>query len=171
MSLIDTASDDEIEEITEILFHPLLISYSGSVKDCLVEMVGEELSEKVKLVIDTVLERLNIYHESLESPIDELVPIQAQRETHLRYMNRLMAESYKEARKNSIVEQIATKFCLLYGSRSIHRFENEFVSQNARQEIPMQKIRHSFEIPVLEYLDPHELNYKLLIFRVEGCDS
>ncbi|WPD25049.1 MAG: hypothetical protein SD837_10895 [Candidatus Electrothrix scaldis] len=171
VSLIDTASDDELEEINEILFHPLLISYSGSVKDYLIKVVGEEPSEKVKLVIDTVLERLNIYHESLESPVDELVPTQVQRETHLRYMNRLMAESYKEARKNSIVEQIATKFCLLYGSRSIHRFENEFVSQNARQEIPMQKMRHSFEIPALEYLDPHELNYKLLIFRAEGCGS
>ncbi|WLE98677.1 MAG: hypothetical protein QTN59_07510 [Candidatus Electrothrix communis] len=171
MSLIDTAPNDEIEEITEILFHPLLISYSGSVKDHLVKTVEEEPSEKVKLVINAVLERLNIYHESLESPIDELVPIQTQRETHLRYMSRLMAESYKAARKDSIFLSFTTTSHLLYGSRAVHCFENEFVGQKARQEIPMQEMSHSFEFPALEYLDPHSLDYKLRTFRIEGCDS
>lgn len=171
VSLIDTASDDEIEEITEILFHPLLISYSGSVKDYLVKIVKEEPSEKVKREISTLLERLDGYHESAELPIDELVPTQAQREIHLRYMNRLMAESYKAARKDSFFLSIATNSCLLYGARAIHCVENELVSQKNRQEIPMQEMRHYIEFPALVYLDPHGLDYKLRTFRVEGCDS
>lgn len=171
VSLIDTASDDELEEINEILFHPLLISYSGSVKDYLVKTVKEEPSEKVKLVIDTVLEQLKNYHESLNSSISELQPTQAQREVFHRYQSRLFAESYKVAQENSIFNLITTKMCILYGTRSIYYIHHGPGDQKSRQEMALAEHSHYFELPFLERIDPHGLDYTLYVFRVEGCDS
>jgi hypothetical protein len=171
VSLIDSALDDEIEEITEILFHPLLISYPGCAKDYLVKTVEEEPSEKVKLVIDTVLEQLKNYHESLNSSISELQPTQAQREVFHRYQSRLFAESYKVAQENSIFNLITTKMCILYGTRSIYYIHHGPGDQKSRQEMALAEHSHYFELPSLERIDPHGLDYTLYVFRVEGCDS
>ncbi|XOF33938.1 MAG: hypothetical protein ACL93V_01155 [Candidatus Electrothrix sp. YB6] len=171
VSLIDTASGDEIEEITDILFHPLLINYSGCVKDYLVKTVEEEPSEKVKLVIDTVLEQLKNYHESLNSSISELQPTQAQREVFHRYQSRLFAESYKVAQENSIFNLITTKMCILYGTRSVYYIHHGPGDQKSRQEMALAEHSHYFELPSLERIDPHGLDYTLYVFRVEGCDS
>ncbi|EDN69741.1 conserved hypothetical protein [Beggiatoa sp. PS] len=168
VSLIDSAPENEVQPIGDVLFNPLLISYSKSVKHYL-EEISEESSDKVKQVITQLFSQLDNYHEGLKSTGDiaELLPTQEQREAYYRYQSRLTNEYYKEAQKNSIVNLIATKSVLLYGNRSIHYIYHGSNNQKTRQEVPLQPISHSVEFPSLEYLEPHGLDYKLRVFRFE----
>lgn len=169
VALIDASSQDETEEITDLLFDPLLISYPGKVKDYL-ESILPDQSPKVQDVLNNSLVRLENYHSGIKSAwnIPELLPSQAQRETHLRLINRQFANSFKEAQKNSIINLICSKSVLLYGRKSINyvHYPN---AQTHRMETPLQSFGHSIEFPSLENIDPHRLEYMLRVFRLEEC--
>jgi hypothetical protein len=169
VSLIDISSDNEIEQITELLFKPLLISYSGKVKRY-IESLLPNPSHKVQTTLTNALTKLDNYHKGLDDSRDilELLPSQAQRETYSRLFNRQMAASMKVAQKDSIFNLIASKSVLLYGRKSINYIQgpNE---KMIRQEMPLQKIEHTIEYPRLEHMDPEGLDFMLRVFRVEGC--
>ncbi|GEM_PF-481674 len=169
VSLIGFCRDDELKEFEELLFNPLLICYSGSVKQYLVNELPK-LREASQQVVTNVLTRLDEYHKGLESAanIPELRPSQLQRATHHRYFSELMADARKEAEKNSIFGQLVTKSILLYGNKSVH-YMSDGKGTSSRQEIPLQQIEHAIEFPSLENLDPHSLDYMMRAFRVEGC--
>lgn len=171
VALINASSKDETDEITDLLFDPLLISYPGKVKNYLDSILPDQ-PPKVQDVLNNSLVRLENYHLGIKSAwnIPELLPSQAQRETHLRLINRQFADSFKEAQKNSIINLICSKSVLLYGLKSINyvHYTND---QTKRMEIPLQSFGHSIEFPSLEYMDPHGLEYMLRVFRIEGCEK
>ncbi|MFK5913110.1 MAG: hypothetical protein QM484_01950 [Woeseiaceae bacterium] len=174
VSLIDSASDGEMKSISEILFNPLLISYSGSVKEYL-QNLPEESSKKVKNIVAQLLADLDDYHEGLQSTrnLKEFEPSVSQREAYYRKNNREMSESYKEVQKGSFLGQMffGKTSVLLYGNSSIHYIYNGPDGEKSRQEIPLQSIKTSFEFPSLQMLAPLELEMKLRNFRLEGCIS
>lgn len=172
ISLVDSASEDEVESIQEIIFNPLLISYSGSVKDYLNE-IDKESSEKVQTTIGHLLKELDSYHDGLRSAkeITELSPTISQREAYQRKWNRLMSDSFKEAPKGFLSEIFGKPSILLYGNSSIHYIHYGANDNKNRQVMPMHSISHSIEFPALEFLDPHGLDYMLRIFKLEGCKS
>ncbi|TGE38617.1 hypothetical protein E4K67_11925 [Desulfosporosinus fructosivorans] len=169
VSLIDASSKDEAEQITDLLFDPLLISYPGKVKQYL-ESILLCQSPKVQSVLNTSLAKLESYHVDLKAAwnIPDLLPSQAQRETHLRLMNRQFTDSFNEAQKSSIVNLICSKSVLLYGRKSINyvHYPN---AQIQRMEVPLHSFGHSIEYPSLNNIDPHGLEYMLRVFRAEGC--
>ncbi len=169
VSLMDSASDDEVQEMAKILFHPLLISYSCCAKEHLAKIVND-YSEKLKQVINILFDRLDSYYDGSNSSIREMLPIQAQRETYSRHLNRSMNDSVGD-RPQGILAQIFKPTFLLYGNRSIHYIYHGTGDQKSRQEMPLAKISHSFELPSLECIDPHSLDYTLCVFRIEGCNS
>ena len=170
VSLLDASSENEIEQITELLFDPLLISYSGKVKQYLDSILPNQ-STNVQGILTNVFAKLDNYHEGLKSArnIPELLPSQSQRETHSRLANRQMAEASKKAEKASILNSICSKSVLLYGRKSIH-YIHGLDDQMHRQEMPLHSFSHSIEHSRLAYMDPHGLDYMLRIFRVEGCE-
>lgn len=173
ISLIDTASDDEAKSIFEILFNPLLISYSGSVKEYL-QNIPDDSSKKVKDVVTQLLSELESYHDGLKSVRDlkELEPSVAQREAYHRKMNREMSETYKQVRKGSFLGDFFGKpVVLLYGNSSIHYIHHGSDGEKTRQEMPLQSISTSIEFPSLQNLAPQDLEMKLRDFRLEGCTS
>lgn len=169
ISLMDSASDDEVQEMVEILFHPLLISYSCCAKEHLAKIVND-YSEKLKQVINILFDRIDSYYDGSNSSIREMLPIQAQRETYSRHLNRSMNDSVGD-RPQGILAQIFKPTLLLYGNNSIHYIYHGKGDQKSRQEMPLAKISHSFELPSLECIDPHSLDYTLRVFRIEGCNS
>jgi hypothetical protein len=170
VSLLDAASENEIEQIAELLFDPLLISYSGKVKQYLDSLLSSQ-STKVQDILTSALEKLKNYHDGLESARDilELLPSQSQRETHFRLANRQMTEARKKAEKNSILNSICSKSVLLYGRKSIH-YIHGLDDQVHRQEMPLHSFSHSIEHSRLAYMDPHGLDYMLRVFSIEGCE-
>ncbi|MCK9395747.1 MAG: hypothetical protein M0Q44_09175 [Methylobacter sp.] len=170
VSLLDASSENEIEQITELLFDPLLISYSGKVKQYLDSLLPNQ-STKVRGILTNALEKLENYHDGLKSARDipELLPSQSQRETHSRLANRQMADARKKAEKTSILNSICSKSVLLYGRKSIH-YIHGLDEQMHRQEMPLHSFSHSIEHSRLAYMDPHGLDYMLRVFRIEGCE-
>jgi len=96
ISIIDSASEDEVLAIGELLFNPLLISYSGDLREYIDE-VSIKSSVKVQKVISELLVKVETYHNDLQSisKIAELRPSQTQRETYYRHHSELMNESFK----------------------------------------------------------------------------
>lgn len=170
ISLIDSCPQNELDEIEELLFHPLLISYPGSVKKYLI-IKGKNGSKKVKALCKRLLKRLDSYHAGLSSTEDlkELKPSEQDRYAYNRHHQRLMNESMKTARQSSLITALGIQeSVLLYGNKSIsyiHTGPNEKV----RQEIPLHQISTSIEFPSLQLLDPHNLDLQLRVYRVEGC--
>ena len=171
ISLIDSAPENEVQPIADIIFYPLLISYSGSIKEYL-EEIKQDSSDKVKQIITTLLAKLEKYHEGLMSTenVVELQPTQVQREAYSRYFAEMYKKHMPLTPKNSILNLIST-IHILYGDRSIHFTKDGDNRTETRHETPFKKISTSLEPPSLEYLDPHKLTHTLHIYRIEGCKS
>lgn len=171
ISLIDSAPDDEVEAIEQLLFNPLLISYSGDLKEY-IDDISTKSSKKIQKVLSDVLIEVENYYEGLESAskIAELRPSQTQREAYYRHHRQLMDETYKNTPKGFFT-QFFKPTILLYGNRSIHYIYHGKSGEKTRQEVPLQSISHSIELPSLEYLNPHGLDEMLRSFRLEGCVS
>tara|TARA_R110002072_G_scaffold301462_1_gene481229 strand:- start:8451 stop:10187 length:1737 start_codon:yes stop_codon:yes gene_type:complete len=170
LSCIELASEDEVDQITEVIFDPLFISYPGSIRDYF-DSIYDDSGSIVQSTIEELRTRLEAYHKGLKATqeIKELLPPEVDRETYTRYQNRLMNDSYKEARKSSIFSMIATESVLLYGRSSIHYVSHG--NKKTRQETPLQMFSHSVEYPSLECLDPHGLDSVIRRLRIEGCRS
>ena len=170
LSLVDTASDEEAQHLEELLFEPLLLSYSGKVKRYLIEQ-KEIGNEKKAQIASKALSRLSSYDEGLKSAweIKELRCPQSQYEIWHQHFNQQVSESYKETRKGSIAE-LFTSVTLLYGNCSIHQVHLGD-GKSKRVESPLQSFEHSTEFPRLDSLDPYGCDFDLRVLRVEGCDK
>lgn len=172
ISMIDECPKNELDEIEEILFEPLLISYPGSVKDYLNVKVKHS-SKKVRALCKRLLSRLDSYHAGLASTqgLKELKPSEQDKYAYNRHHQRLMNESMKSARSSSLLSVLGVQeSVLLYGNKSIS-YIHTGPDQKVRQEIPLRQISTSVEFPSLQVLDPHNLDWHLRVFRVEGCQK
>lgn len=171
LSLVETAPNDEVLLIRELLFYPLLMSYSKGLKEYL-ENFSDEATGNLKQVIQDALGELNDYHEELSSTgtIAALHPVQSNREAYWRYYQRLMDEAHKKAPKGIFTEICATSV-LLYGNSSIHYIHRGDDDAPVRQVVPMASYETSVEFPSLENVNPHSLHNLLLTLKLEECDS
>jgi len=171
ISLIDSAPEDEVQAIGELLFNPLLISYSGDLR-VYIDEISINSSVKIQKVLSELLVNVETYHNDLQSisKIAELHPSQTQRETYYRHHSELMNESFKNTPKG-LLSQLFKPTFLLYGNRSIHYIHHGQNGEKTRQEVPLQSISHSIELPSLDYLNPHGLDEMLRSFKLEGCTS
>jgi len=168
ISLIQHSTEDETtQQLSNLLFDPLLINYPGKVKDYLCQQAEREL-EKVKLAAEVTLKTFDDYLNDLKSTGEtpELHPSQAQRDAHRRHFSRLMSESMKKAEKESVFSSFVSKSVLLYGRKSINYVYGRD-GQSNRMEMPLQIHDTEMEFPRYEIIDPFGLDYMLRIFRAE----
>lgn len=168
ISLIDQANDDNtVHRLGSLLFDPLLLNFSGSLRDFLVSRVAKE-SGQTQNAIQGALDAFDAYLQNLKSigVVPEMHPSQKQREAHARYLHQLMSDSYKEAMKGSIINLLCSKSVILYGNKSINYIQ-EPSGQSRRMEIAMSSHGTEIEVPRQEHIDPFGLDYMLRIFRAE----
>lgn len=167
-SLIDSCPEEQFEPILEISFHPLLISYPGSVKAYL-DSTLKTATGKILKFCTSLLKKLERYHKGLEASIDvkELKPSEENRFIYNQYQQKMMQKSMKQAEEGSFFLSMVKKSVVLYGRKSINYIHNG--NKKIRTEMPFQTISTSFEYPSLEMLDPHNLNFQMMQFRLEGC--
>ncbi|CAC9612485.1 hypothetical protein [uncultured Gammaproteobacteria bacterium] len=168
ISIIEILDKDNIMTVEDLLFDPFLISYSGSIKDYLKSI--EKPKNKTKKVISNLLQRLENYHNDLDSAwnIKDLKPSQEQRESYFRLHNQQISDAMQESKKDSVFLSLVNEFTVLYGRRSV--FYHPELGENPkdiRQEMNFQKIEHSVEYPILDFIDPHGLGYMLWVFKSE----
>lgn len=171
-SLVFDAPDDELKDIQQLIFHPLCVSYPGSIRDHL-ETMSESKEERVKQIASDVLSEFEKYQASVKAAlkINELSPSEQDRHTYWRYHNKLMSESMKKARSKSLFTSLfaENESVLLYGNKSIHYIHHG--EQKTRQEVPLSEISTSFELASMHNLDPHGLENMIWQFKAEGCTS
>lgn len=172
ISLMGNTTDDEVlKELGVLLFDPLLLNFTGKVREYVVQRSGLE-SVKVKATIDQALKAIDNYLEDLRSVgnLAALHPGEKQREAHHRHLSRLMAESWKVAQAQSVFLNLVSKSVLLYGRKSIS-YVCGSDGQSRRMEIPLQSHGTEMEFPRMHYLDPFGLDYMLRIFRNERFNA
>ena len=168
ISLMRLAPNDEVlYELGELLLNPLLMNYTGSMREYVANQAGRE-SGKVKETIDKALASIEKYLEDLRSvsSLPALHPSQSQRESYRRHMAETMAESMRAAEKKSVFSGLFTRNTLLYGHKSIsYIYAGD--RQPKRMEMPLTSHSVSMEIPRMDHLDPYGVDYMLRVFRVE----
>lgn len=171
VSVLEICSEHDREEIKEIIFNPLLISYPGMLKGYL-ESISESISENTREIVDSLLSDLNLYQDGLKGAWDikELAPSISQRESYSRYHSEIMNKAMED-RPPGFLSSLFTPSVLLYGSSSIHHVYHGPQQDKTRQEVKLQKISHSFEFPRLQMIDPHGLDHMLRVFRCERIRS
>lgn len=171
-SLVLDAPDDELTDIQQLIFHPLCVSYPGSIREHL-ETLNESQEDRVKQIATGVLSEYQEYQASVKaaSKINELSPSEQDRHTYWRHHNKLMNESMKQARKKSVLTSLlgGNESVLLYGNKSIHYIHHG--DKKTRQEVPLSEISTSFEFASMHNLDPHGLENMIWQFKAEGCTS
>lgn len=165
VGLLDGASDAARGTITELLFDPLLINFSGSVGDWIAEQ-AKDGSHPSQDILAELTSRLDAYIDGLRAVgrIKELRPSERERLIENHRQHESMRQAHKLAEKKSILASLATRQVLLYGTRSISYFEG-MSGKKQRSEMKMHSFSHSIESPRLDVLEPFDLDYMLRVFR------
>ncbi len=151
ISLMRNTTDDEVlTNLGALLFNPLLLNFTGKVRDYAVQQSGLE-SGKVKATIDQALRHIDKYLEDLRSVgnLAALHPGETQREAYHRHFSRIMAESWKAAEAQSVFLNLVSKSVLLYGRKSINYVYGPD-GQSHRMEIPLQSHGTEMEFPRMQ---------------------
>lgn len=152
------------KDIKQLLYNPLLLSYSGEVKKYLQTNIEKE---KQTELCEHLLVELERHHKNLEQ-VGSLRELQAPSEninTYWKYFDRSMQKARDEGPK-SVFENICSVQNLLYGNSSIY-YMHDSNGEQRRQEMEMQTFSHSSEMPRLNVVDPENLDCMLRIFRIE----
>jgi len=169
LSIIEIISQEQKEELSKLLFDPLLISYSGELREYLegIQTNSVSIIEAIQLSI----KQLDSYFDGLKSAwgINELSCSQERKDQYWDHFNHLMEEA-EENRMPSPLDEIFTKQVLLYGNSSAVYIQDGNGKQQ-RSEMKMIKHSHSMELARLDTLDPESLNYMLRVFRMEVLES
>ena len=168
MSMIDVIDSNTANEVEDLLFDPLLISYPGSARKYLSSI--DESRSKAKEMVQKLFNRLGQYHRDVENAwnIKELHPSQAQREAYYRFHDQEMLKAMEKARKNSAFLSLVSEIVILYGEKSVtYHPKIDNTKEYTRHEMNLQKTKHSIEHPSIDFIDPHGLDYMLSVFRYE----
>lgn len=120
LAIMRTGVADAVKGATELLFDPLLVSYSGELGDHLREVV-KDTDDPATPHVEAALQQLETYLEGLRAVgrVKALDPSERERMIEWRRRQQEMEEAMKAGEKDSIFSQLATKVVLLYGNRSI----------------------------------------------------
>ncbi|MFK5892616.1 MAG: hypothetical protein QM504_05300 [Pseudomonadota bacterium] len=169
ISLISYANDDEVAKVlTDLLFDPLLLNFSGAVKPYLLKNQTENENNLVKTACKESIDSFEKYLNNLKSTgnIPELYPSQSQREAYNRYFSRQMSVSMKEAESKSVFSSLVSKSVILYGGKSINYYYNGN-EKPQRTELTLQNHSTSMEFPRSQIINPFGLDYMLRVYRAE----
>ena len=168
ISLMRLAPSDEVlHQLGELLLNPLLMNYTGRMREYVANQAGRE-SGKVKETIDKALASIEKYLQDLRGvpSLPALHPSQSQRESYRRYMSESMAESMRAAEKKSVFYGLFSRSTLLYGRRSINYIRTGD-GQPKRMELPLTSHSVKMELPRIHNLDPDGVDYMVRVFRLE----
>lgn len=164
LSIYEKASITTGKDLEQVLYEPLLLSYPGELQrffqSCIDKGYQPDLCERV-------LAKLQAYHTDIKkvSGLKELMAPSENIRSFWKAFNKGIMESHEQASKSSLLSLFTTQK-LLYGNSSIY-YVHSGGGEIKRQEMQMQSISHSTEIPRLNVLDPETLDYILRVYRCE----
>lgn len=162
LAVLRDGSSDIKNDVLDLIYHPLLVSYGGKLKDYL-ERYVESIPDLAELL--TRKAALQDATEGIERLV-ELHPSEMQREAAHVQWHEQMERGMEQGRRKSIFEDLVAKQYILYGRSSltpIHTGEGT----THLTETAMHSFSTSSELPILDIIDPVGLDHMLLHFRLE----
>ncbi|MCG3721475.1 hypothetical protein [Vibrio cincinnatiensis] len=171
LSVLENCDESDIDKISNLLFYPLIMNTPHTVEEVIKEHVAKLDKRKKKAqALVKVLKKSNAYHDVINkaSLNKELHPSTRSREAMGR--KRLVEHEamMKEVHKTSFLASLFgnNKKVILYGNKSVYK-QYGGNGESKRQVMPLSKISHSTEVPILFSIDPVGLNRLINIFRYE----
>ncbi len=166
LSIIPHTKADLKTQITQLLYDPLLLSYTGKGKDFLTKKI-ENADNDILTIINQLLSDLERYQADFKDikNVKELSVSQKEVNIYWQDFEEKMSQSMSEARKGSIVDLIATTQTILYGNDVVT--PSALGNKNQRIKNTMHSVRYSYEMPKMSVIDPEGLDIMLRVFRCE----
>jgi hypothetical protein len=151
--------------VTELLFDPILLSYSGDAKDYLKRIPATDRSYGP---IQNALAKDQEFYAGLDATgaIKELHPSDYQRDVVRKRSHDEMRAIRKMAESKSVLLNLVHRSTILYGRRSL-TYVADADGNHRPVEIDLKSFDMSLELPRREILDPVGLDYMIRVFRVE----
>jgi hypothetical protein len=166
LAVLRDGSSDIANDVLNLIYHPLLMSYGGKLKDYLERYVADDEANGAGLA--ELLARKTALQDAMEGieRLVELHPSETQREAERVQWYEQMERGMERGRRKSILEDLFTKQYILYGRSSltpIHTGEGT----THLTEIEMKSFSISSELPLLNIVDPVGLDHMLVEFKLE----
>lgn len=180
VSLMRNATHTTSSALRGLLFDPVLINYSGLRADYL-DAIAADSSDPASVAVQQALEELKLYLDGLgDEHIRELQPSERERQLEHYRRNEEMQNQMVEARKSSILANLASEKILLYGT-GMASWIPEFppvqdlvegeVEPMRRMEQSLATIQHTVRLPRHSVLEPSTLELQILNFLYEKRTS
>lgn len=165
LSICETASTTTLNNLEQVLYDPLLLSYPGDLAQFFQSCIDKDVQGQL---CKRLLGKLQAYHADIEkvSELNELMAPSENVRAYWKNFDKKMQKAHEKASKSSIIQKIVTTQRLLYGNSSIY-YVHQGDGKSVRQEVQMHSFSHSTEMPRLNVLDPESLDYVLHICRYE----
>lgn len=167
LAVLRDGSTDIADDVLDLIYDPLLLSYNGKLKDYLEHYNAD--NEAINSGITNLLARKTVLRNAMEGieSLVELHPSEMQREVDQVRWHEQMERSMEQAQRNSILYDLVSKQYILYGRSSLTPVHtNEGTSSLAETE--MKSFSISSELPLLSSVDPAGLDRMLLQFKLES---
>ncbi|HEJ6973017.1 TPA: hypothetical protein ACGCBI_002171 [Serratia marcescens] len=162
LAVLRGGSSDIKNDVLDLIYHPLLVSYGGKLKDYL-ERNAESIPDLAELLTRKVA--LQNAMDGIERLV-ELHPSEMQRETAHVQWHEQMERGMDQGHRKSIFEDLVAKQYILYGRSSltpIHTMQGT----THLTETAMHSFSISSELPILDIVDPVGLEHMLLHLKLE----
>ncbi|AXF84846.1 hypothetical protein DTO96_100556 [Ephemeroptericola cinctiostellae] len=169
ISLMNEASEQVIEEISSLYIYNIMFMNFPNSQKKFVESILEQQGQIVQNQLRIILQKLDSYEQDLNLSLKllELQPTQSQKETYSRNHSMKMKSVYKKAQEKSIFRQLVRHQLILYSNKTISHIH--YGNGEVKREVfPMHTFQASVEYPRLDVLEPHNLDYFIKTFRIEG---
>jgi hypothetical protein len=166
VSLLRHLDGDAAEVVADLLFDPLLINYSGRLRRELEPLAASD--DPAAQPVAAALARLEEYGEKLRAcrEIAELAPSTRERMIEQYVKSDSASRAFKEASKKSIFANLFAEKLLLHGHRMIAYVRGPD-GKRRRIENKLGRISKTMETPRELATNPHGLDTRLLMFRLE----
>lgn len=169
VSILRSCDCKAASEISNLLFDPLLVNYSGKLRDYLKNI---EKEDEVYSLVQVALKRHRRYLNDLKSAgeIKELHPSNRQRQLeYLRFHDEVQL-AMKESLKKSVLLSTIQHCTLLYGHKTITYIEGA-EGELKPIETKLHRSEAEVEMASSDIIDPVGLNFMLLFFKTERLNT
>lgn len=167
LSIIKKGKKSAQDEAENLLYNPLLLSYSGELRTFL-EKQNDSPSKRIRDSLGRLLKLHDEYTVGLgkTNHLVELIPSNEQRRAAAIKDRERNKDINKQAREGSIFSQMVSYETLLYGKKSFSIIHGPDGNKTP-QVIPLSEFSYSAELPRLSVVDPVGYQEMLTIFRLE----
>lgn len=169
--ILRSAKGETAEAIGDLLFEPLLLNYSGELRDHLAARIKGP-RDKAKPHIRRAVAKLDAYLEDLRSVgfLAELRPSERERLIEHKQQSERMRQINKQAEQMSVLLSMVSKSIILHGNGSVG-YRRGADGKLHRHAMKMGGFSTSWEAPRLTAIDPFGIDMQLRQFRAERLAS